>query len=101
MSFGKNWNRSRPRGRVFVPVKPKGFTPSLTGISRDANGLPLGNCTIKMFRNWDDAMIASTVSDGSGNYTLYPPSSGPYYLVEYLAGSPDVAGISKNNLVAI
>ncbi len=100
-SSGKNWNRSRSRGRVFISPTPFPFNASITGISRDSTGAPLGDCVTKLFRTWDDAIIASTVSDGSGNYTFYPPSSGPYYVVWYKAGSPDVAGTSVNTLVAV
>jgi len=95
------WSRSRSRGAVFISPKPFGRNPSLTGISRDNTGAALGGCTVKLFRTWDDVMIASAVSDGSGSYTLFPASSGPYYLVEYKAGAPDVAGTSRNDLVAV
>jgi len=81
--------------------KPAARNASLTGISRDNTGAALGGCTVKLFRTWDDVMIASAVSDGSGSYTLFPASSGPYYLVEYKAGAPDVAGTSRNDLVAV
>ena len=53
-----------------------------------------------MFVTGVDAFIATTVSDGSGNFTLLPPVSGPYYLVAYLAGAPDVAGTTVNTLTA-
>lgn len=89
------------RDRSFRQVKPASYNASLTGVSRDNSGVALGGATVKLFRTWDDTMIASTVSDGSGNWTLYPASSGPYYLVEYKSGSPDVAGTSVNTLAAV
>lgn len=72
----------------------------ITGVSRDATGAALGNCTVKVFRTADDVLVASTTSDGSGNWTAYPTQVGPYYFVEYKAGSPDVFGTSPNTNTA-
>ena len=68
----------------------------IVGVSRDATGVALGSCTVKVFRTADDVLVGSTVSDGSGNWTAYPNQEGPYYYVEYKAGSPDVFGTSPN-----
>lgn len=72
----------------------------IVGVSRDATGAALGGCTVKVFRTEDDVLVASTVSDGSGNWTAYPNQTGPYYFVEYKAGSPDVFGTSPNTRTA-
>jgi hypothetical protein len=68
----------------------------IIGVSRDSTGVALGGCTVKVFRTADDVLVASTVSDGSGNWTAYPNQEGPYYFVEYKAGIPDVFGTSPN-----
>ena len=68
----------------------------IVGVSRDSTGVALGDCTVKVFRTTDDVLVASTRSDGSGNWTAYPNQEGPYYYVEYKAGSPDVFGTSPN-----
>lgn len=93
--------KSRFRDKPFTQSKPASYNSTITGVSRDSAGLPLGNCVTKLFRTWDDVMISQTVSDGSGNFTLFAPSSGPYYIVWYKAGSPDVAGTSVNTLVGV
>jgi len=72
----------------------------IVGVSRDATGVALGTCVVKVFRTDDDVLVASTVSDGSGNWTAYPNQQGPYYFVEYKAGSPDVFGTSPNTNTA-
>ena len=72
----------------------------IIGVSRDATGVALGNCVVKVFRTADDTLVASTTSDGSGNWTAYPNAQGPYYFVEYKAGSPDVFGTSPNTNAA-
>jgi hypothetical protein len=70
----------------------------LTGVTRDSAGVPLGNCRVHLF-NSADVEIAETVSDGSGNFSFTTDqNSGTYYLVAYLAGSPDRAGTSANTL---
>jgi hypothetical protein len=100
-STGPWGGKARFRDKPFRQSKPASYNAAVTGVSRDSTGAALGNCTVKLYRAWDDAMIASTVSDGSGNFTLYPPSSGPYYLVAYLDGATDVAGTSVNTLTAV
>ena len=72
----------------------------IIGVSRDATGAALGSCVVKVFRTVDDVLVASTTSDGSGNWTAYPNQPGPYYFVEYKAGSPDVFGTSPNTNTA-
>ena len=74
--------------------------PTLNGITRDSTGAALGNCAVEIFRTWDDVRIGKTTSDGAGNFQFFPTSSGPYYLVAYLPGSPDVAGTTVNTLTA-
>lgn len=81
----------------------KGFTRVLgtqneriIGVSRDAGGVALGDCAVKVFRTADDALVGSTTSAGSGDWTVYPNQTGPYYFVEYKAGIPDVFGTSPN-----
>jgi hypothetical protein len=68
----------------------------IQGVSRDSTGVALGTCVIKVFTTANDLLVASTVSDGSGNWTAYPISQGPYYFVEYKTGSPDVFGTTPN-----
>lgn len=68
----------------------------IVGVSRNATGSALGSCVVKVFRTADDALVASTTSDGSGNWTAYPNQPGPYYFVQYKVGSPDVFGTSPN-----
>ena len=72
----------------------------IIGVSRDATGAALGNCTVNVFRTADNVLVASTTSDASGNWTAYPNQQGPYYFVEYKAGSPDVFGTSPNTNTA-
>lgn len=71
----------------------------MVGISRNQTGATLGNCTVMLFRTEDRSFIGETVSDGSGNWSMYVLKGGPFFLVEYKAGSPDLSGTSLNTLV--
>jgi hypothetical protein len=41
------------------------------------------------------------LSDALGNFTFDNPGSGPFYIVAYKVGSPDVAGTTVNTLTAL
>lgn len=71
----------------------------LIGISRSSTGAVLGNCQVMVFRTEDRSLVAETTSDGSGNWSVSLMKGGPFFLVEYKAGVPDVAGTSVNTLV--
>jgi hypothetical protein len=73
---------------------------SITGVTMDSAGSPLGSCTIHVFLTADDTEVDQFDSAAvTGVYAYYPTVSGPFYLVAYLAGSPDVAGTTVNTLV--
>jgi hypothetical protein len=74
---------------------------SLAGVSRDGTGAALDACTVKVFRTVNDTKAFETVSDGSGNWAVADVGvePGPFYYVEYKAGTPDVAGTSLNTNV--
>lgn len=73
----------------------------LTGVSRDSAGAQLGFCTVKVFQTANDEKVAEVVSDATGNWSVEMLRQGPFYLVEYLIGSPDRAGTSLNTLVPV
>ena len=73
---------------------------TITGITRDANGTPLGNCTVWLFRTSDKAFIAETTSDASGNYSFSVSDNTTQYFVRaFKDGTPNVFGTTDKNLV--
>jgi hypothetical protein len=85
------------------PIRPKtGRPPSVIlrifGLTKDSTGAVLGNCAVHLFDTATDAEIEQTTSDASGNYSFRYASTKPFYVVAYLAGSPDVAGTTVNTL---
>jgi hypothetical protein len=84
------------------PFRSKSFSTlnaTITGITKDSTGAALGICTVQLFRTLDDSFRSEVLSDASGNYVLYPDVTGPFYIVAYKAGAPDVAGTTMNTLI--
>ena len=77
-------------------------TATIFGVTKDSNSNPLAACTLHLFLTATNVLVGTTTSDGGGNYTFTFSSTitGPFYIVAYLAGSPDVAGTTLNTLVA-
>jgi len=72
------------------------------GVTRDALGTPVPTVVVKVFLTATDALIESTTSDPSGNFTLgthlYPNT---HYIITHKTGSPDLDGISVNTLTGV
>lgn len=74
---------------------------AITGVSRDSTGTILGLCVVDLFVTATDQMVYSVTSDASGNFSFGNPGTGPFYIVAYKTGSPDVAGTTVNTLVPL
>jgi hypothetical protein len=74
---------------------------SIIGVTRDSAGAILGACRVELYPTARDVSIAETVSDGSGNFAFDMPGTGPFYLVAYKQGSPDVAGTTVNTILPV
>lgn len=70
---------------------------ALTGVTRDSTGAILAGCRVTL--NQGNVIVAEATSDGSGGFTFSNPGSGPFFIVAYKAGSPDVAGTTVNTLL--
>jgi hypothetical protein len=84
----------------FAKVPPLGNSICrISGVTRDGSGNPLGNCKVKIFTTTDDTLRYTTVSDAAGKFSIDVPSNGwSFYGHAYLAGAPDVAGATINNM---
>lgn len=102
-----NLDSSRRRG---VPPNLCGMFPlparafAITGVSRDSAGAAVGGCTCTLFRVSTTGsetvftQLATTVSDGSGNYSFSVGAEGPYRIVFDLDGAPAKAGVTAKTL---
>lgn len=93
--------QSITRGLSFRRTVFSTKNEQITGVSRDNAGAALGSCVVKLFRTTNDGLAAQLTSDASGNFTFNNPGSGPFYIVCYKAGSPDVSGTGLNTIVAV
>lgn len=73
----------------------------ISGVTKDSAGAVLGSCVVQLFLTATDYFISELISDAAtGAYEFRVGlGTGPYYLVAYKAGSPDVAGTTANVLV--
>jgi hypothetical protein len=75
----------------------------IAGVTHSNSGSPLGGATVKLFRTVDDVCVAQTTSDANGKFTFSLPNDSykAYYISAYLAGNPNVVGITDNSLVTV
>jgi hypothetical protein len=94
-----------PHPRIFYPTST--FFNSyhkyfLTGTTKNAVGIRLAGCTVRIFRTSDNTIVATTTSDSSGNFSAQVPGDSiPVYAVATLAGIPNVEGTTINTLVGV
>lgn len=74
---------------------------TITGITKDASGVALDNCTVKLYNTATDTLEQTVSSDASGNYSFVVDKTKAWYVVSYKAGSPDVTGSTVNTLAGI
>jgi hypothetical protein len=87
------------RGQMgnIVYRSPGGFSNhQLAGVTRDSAGVALGFCRVDLCQA--NIIVTSLISDASGNFLFKCPGSGPFFIVAYKQGSPDVAGTTVNTL---
>lgn len=93
-------NGVQPLGTVIyrsTGVKKNNF---VTGVTRDSTGAAVGSCSLDLYMTGVDMLAQQTVSNASGNFTFSNPGSGPFYIVAYKVGAPDLAGTTVNTLIA-
>lgn len=93
--------RGQGRGQIGVVVYRSpgaAVNQMLSGVTRDSAGAVLDSCLVDLFQTGGDIITQQTVSAADGVFTFSNPGSGPFYLVAYKPGSPDVAGTTVNTL---
>ena len=101
---GLNTASAINRGQIGQPVyRSRGIVinAKIAGVSRDNAGAILGNCKVSLLQSGGLILVAETTSDASGNYSFDNPGSGPFIVLGYKAGSPNVDGVTDSNLIAI
>jgi hypothetical protein len=78
---------------------------AIAGVTYDSAGAALANCRVvaletgRMAMDLQEAEVGETISDGSGNYSIPVGLNTAYQLTGYKPGAPDVAGITRNDVV--
>ncbi len=88
------------------PRRPFMFQPrwlslaqfALSGVIRDQAKVAIAGCVVELFRTDDNVFLSKTNSDAGGNYIFSPVGAGPFFIVAYKSGAPDLAGTSVNTL---
>ena len=79
---------------------------TLTGTTVDGTGIPIANCRVIAYQTgWMavadlPVIIAETVSDGSGAFSMLLRNTA-YQLTAYKEGSPDKAGITRQDVTPV
>lgn len=71
---------------------------TLVGVAYTSAGSPAVGAKVDLHVTGGDFIVATVLSDASGNFRFDNPGTGPFYIVAYLAGNPDRAGSSVNTL---
>jgi hypothetical protein len=78
---------------------------TLSGQTLNSTGAPTGGCRVLLFDTSKmiagaeaNPILMETISDGSGNYSFIVPRQMGYQLTAYLPGSPDIAGVTRNDV---
>jgi hypothetical protein len=72
---------------------------TMSGIAYDSTGTtPQASAVIDLFLTGSDTLVQSTVTDSAGAFWFSLMAPGPYYIVGYKPGSPDIAGTTVNTL---
>lgn len=96
---GKSYGRGQLQTVVYDVVG--GYEAfSIIGYTRDGNGNSLGGCTVVVFRQVDDAVLAIGVSDGGGYYRFDNTGAGPFYIVAFDGPASTLSGSTRNGVYA-
>jgi hypothetical protein len=106
---GRKFGAALPNYAAVLSASSKSFrsnsfsvyNAAISGVTKDSTGATLGNCVVDLIITSGDLFATTTTSDASGNFTIYPTVTGPFYIVAYKAGSPDVAGTTVNTLTPV
>lgn len=85
-------------GRSYGDINPQ---YAVTGTAKTATGAIVVGATVRLYRTSDNTVVASTTSGSDGTYSFTGLiDTGPFYVIAYLAGSPDIAGTTVNTVAA-
>lgn len=75
--------------------------PTISGVTRDEAGSPLGGATVLVFDAANNTLAASGTSGPQGNYSLTVAGAGPFWATSHKAGTTFLAGTTRRDLTAV
>lgn len=88
-------------GPLPLPAPYKIKRKTIEYVTKNSVGTPVAGVTVDAFRTADDGKFDTQVSDGSGNVMFSVYDDLNYYLRGYLAGAPDTAGTTVDNVTGV
>jgi hypothetical protein len=72
----------------------------ITGVTRNSAGVILGSCTVLLYKTSDHSYVTSMTSDAdTGEYSFALDNSAEYFVVAFKSGTPNVQGVTDDDLV--
>lgn len=69
------------------------------GVTRDANGTPIGGATVTLIRTSTREVVSIVTSNANGRYVATTPYGDQHFLTMHYAGPPAIAGASIDSLL--
>jgi len=92
------WDSTHQAWEWNFPATGAHVRKKISGVTKDSTGAVLGSATVQIFNTATGLLVDTVTSDSAGNYFASDPNAVNCFAVAYEAGSPDVAGTTKNNL---
>ena len=92
------WESAHQMWEWIFPPTGVHVEKKISGVTKDSTGAILAGATVMLFNTATGLLVDTVVSDSAGNYYCSDPNAVNCFAVAYEAGSPDVAGTTKNNL---
>lgn len=70
----------------------------VSGTTKDNTGAALGSCTVNLHNTSTGLLVDTQTSDVNGSYNCEDYNNVSCYAASFKAGSPDVAGVTDNNI---
>ena len=98
---GPPHTKGPPSAQSFSENDGQQFTYpyAISGTTRSGSGAALPSCAVTIFRSADNSIAAQGVSDANGAYRFPASPVLQHQVMAYLAGSPDVFGMTVNTIV--
>lgn len=98
-----SWNSNTPVRHQVIDLENLDLNEGvycISGYTRDANGNPLPNCTLYLFRSSDKAFLQETASSETGYYSFeVGDSTTRHFICAHKDGTPNVFGATDDDLV--